>query len=226
MMLMQRYPRRGFTLIELLVVIAIIAILAAILFPVFARARENARKTNCQSNLKQIATAMLSYAQDYDEAVVPYVAYRTWDASHPPTGTWQYWYETLNPYVKNTGIFRCSSDSTQTRVTGGGGTSAYRSSYGINTYATSDACVAGSILAMASIQEPASIVFCADGTNNYHRIMNSTYTGATTSYVPPARHMDGFNAAFLDGHVKWRKYNNGGANERAPQDFRWQLTWP
>ncbi len=59
--------RRGFTLIELLVVIAIIAILAAILFPVFARARENARKANCQNNLKQIATGLLMYAQDYDE---------------------------------------------------------------------------------------------------------------------------------------------------------------
>jgi len=62
-----QHERKGFTLIELLVVIAIIAILAAILFPVFARARENARKTNCQSNLKQLGVACLAYAQDYDE---------------------------------------------------------------------------------------------------------------------------------------------------------------
>src|SRR3954447_14532228 len=63
--------RRGFTLIELLVVIAIIAILAAILFPVFARARDAARKTTCTSNIKQLGTAILMYAQDYDECLVP-----------------------------------------------------------------------------------------------------------------------------------------------------------
>ncbi|NLC58402.1 MAG: prepilin-type N-terminal cleavage/methylation domain-containing protein [Armatimonadetes bacterium] len=66
-----RRKQNGFTLIELLVVIAIIAILAAILFPVFARARENARKANCQSNLKQIATAAMMYRQDYDERWLP-----------------------------------------------------------------------------------------------------------------------------------------------------------
>jgi prepilin-type N-terminal cleavage/methylation domain-containing protein len=64
---MQKKVKRGFTLIELLVVIAIIAILAAILFPVFARARENARRASCQSNLKQIALGVFMYNQDYDE---------------------------------------------------------------------------------------------------------------------------------------------------------------
>lgn len=63
----RRIPRRGFTLIELLVVIAIIALLAAILFPVFARARENARRASCQSNLKQIGLSVVQYTQDYDE---------------------------------------------------------------------------------------------------------------------------------------------------------------
>ena len=67
----RRDRQSGFTLIELLVVIAIIAILAAILFPVFAQARENARKSNCQSNLKQIGTGILMYAQDYDEVSPP-----------------------------------------------------------------------------------------------------------------------------------------------------------
>ena len=64
--------RKGFTLIELLVVIAIIAILAAILFPVFARARENARKSNCLSNLKQLGNGMMMYVQDYDECFTGY----------------------------------------------------------------------------------------------------------------------------------------------------------
>src|SRR5688572_30226809 len=91
--------RRGFTLIELLVVIAIIAILAAILFPVFARAREAARKTSCTNNLKQIATAATMYSQDYDERVVPsYLA-------APQNGANEiYWMGLILPYTKNVGI--------------------------------------------------------------------------------------------------------------------------
>ena len=86
----------GFTLIELLVVIAIIAILAAILFPVFARARENARKANCLSNLKQLATAALAYAQDYDE-IWSSATRRGVLAAATPTPRGEYWESASNP---------------------------------------------------------------------------------------------------------------------------------
>ena len=119
---MQR--KRGFTLIELLVVIAIIAILAAILFPVFARAREAARKATCMSNLKQITLAALMYAQDYDEALPAVTALTGYCASAHPVepanryttsfgglGTLDFWQlaDVLGPYVKSLDLFDCST---------------------------------------------------------------------------------------------------------------------
>ena len=100
---MSRRMPRGFTLIELLVVIAIIAILAAILFPVFAQAREKARSATCQSNLKQIMTGVKMYCQDYDEQSPNYV----WNPVGG--GNWVTWMEMVHPYVKNTGVFLCPS---------------------------------------------------------------------------------------------------------------------
>src|SRR5688500_10748091 len=97
-------PRRAFTLIELLVVIAIIAILAAILFPVFAQARESARKASCQSNLKQLGSAFMMYIQDYDERY----PFGGWLPNS--LGTWE-WQNTIAPYVKNKGVYRCPSSS-------------------------------------------------------------------------------------------------------------------
>src|SRR3972149_1546144 len=98
---------KGFTLIELLVVIAIIAILAAILFPVFAKAREKARTASCQSNLKQIGLAVSMYKKDFDETFPPH-----WQNSVSGVGTlcddnnWRLiWAELIIPYVKNTQIF-------------------------------------------------------------------------------------------------------------------------
>ncbi len=99
--------RRGFTLIELLVVIAIIAILAAILFPVFARAREKARQASCLSNVKQITLGLLMYAQDYDGR---WVRTRT----IPGHAGWATWTAAIYPYVKNDQIYRCPSADTGT----------------------------------------------------------------------------------------------------------------
>jgi len=102
-----RASRKGFTLIELLVVIAIIAILAAILFPVFQKVRENARRTACLSNMKQIGLAFMQYNQDYDETF-PY-----------STNYGSGWAERIFPYAKSIAMFQCPDDSSPD-VTGGG----------------------------------------------------------------------------------------------------------
>ena len=116
---MQR--KRGFTLIELLVVIAIIAILAAILFPVFQKVRENARRTACLSNMKQLGLAVTQYYQDYDEKSM-----NAWD----PYGRGSGWAWQVYPYIKSTGAFKCPDDA---------GTFPRVSSYGLNANLTKQA---------------------------------------------------------------------------------------
>jgi prepilin-type N-terminal cleavage/methylation domain-containing protein len=96
-----KLTRKGFTLIKLLIVTAIIVILVAILFPVFARARENARRASCLSNMKQLGLGVMQYAQDYDEKYL--------------MGRWSSWANswavTTQPYVKSYEVFRCPNDS-------------------------------------------------------------------------------------------------------------------
>ncbi|HZO91140.1 MAG TPA: prepilin-type N-terminal cleavage/methylation domain-containing protein [Chthonomonadaceae bacterium] len=104
---MQAQPRRGFTLIELLVVIAIIAILAAILFPVFAQAREKARAASCTSNVKQLSLGAKMYAQDYDGTCMPCGA--IYPVAGHPDGSDGWWPQLLNPYVKNYQVMNCPS---------------------------------------------------------------------------------------------------------------------
>ena len=123
--------KRGFTLIELLVVIAIIAILAAILFPVFARAREKARQASCASNLKQYGLAFLMYAQDYDERLPRYRQ----GTSSPSCGV--SWQDQVEPYIRNRQIVVCPS------------TGNVNTSYGVNLYHVSPCGGAGFTLAQA-----------------------------------------------------------------------------
>jgi hypothetical protein len=139
-----RSHRNAFTLIELLVVIAIIAILAAILFPVFAQAREKARSISCLSGMKQMGTAMLMYGQDYDESLFPYrLKYPNPFQDDPRVACGStnriFWNQLLNPYTKNYDIYKCPSNK-KTWVNidplgcNAGGTGSYggQNSYGVN----------------------------------------------------------------------------------------------
>ncbi len=197
-----RNPRRAFTLIELLVVIAIIAILAAILFPVFAKAREKARQASCGSNLKQIGLGLLQYAQDYDEKVP---ANHT-GASGNWAGTGNRWYEWwfgVQPYIKNFQVFRCPSNNVN--IFNGVNYGKHGCGDSIVPGENSNAFWWGDI---AQMQTPAEAIAVADwGRGNGHRLCPHWHAGSTyVGYVHPEIHNEGSNYTFYDGHTKWLKY--------------------
>ena len=194
--------KRGFTLIELLVVIAIIAILAAILFPVFARAREKARQTSCLSNIKELGLACLMYVQDYDERFPRYGGYRSFAELSVPTGH-TYWFRVTAPYIKNAQIFSCPSYNNQRVYSGGTNGTLSDFPDGVNyTYNT----YAGNRM-LAEVQHPACWGLITEGTNNYWRIQRAPNTNHYQWHH--TRHNDGWNAVLGDGHAKWY-------NERYP----------
>ncbi len=203
--------RKGFTLIELLVVIAIIAILAAILFPVFARAREKARQTSCLSNLKQIGLGMMMYAQDWDETL-PRCAMYTAPAVVLPEGGPDYWFQQIMPYLKNTQILSCPSESFNGIQSGG--TSVTDDEYpgGVNyTYN-----LRLHQRSLGDIERPSATLMVVDGTNNYFRLR--AYDEATTNYLwDLVRHNDGWNSVLCDGSAKWFNLK-WDANSLGPAD--------
>jgi prepilin-type N-terminal cleavage/methylation domain-containing protein/prepilin-type processing-associated H-X9-DG protein len=215
--------RHGFTLIELLVVIAIIALLAAILFPVFARARENARRSSCMSNLKQMGLAMMQYVQDYDECY-PNAIRGTTDT--PPNGyqwygnNW-YWPMVLHPYYKTAQVFVCPSSS---RVdTASGQPAPFRGNYGANArvlrgagwlpirsvvvsapasvYALMDAGYL--TLSPGSVTAPSGQWNYLPGTGDLGVAATGTINSFLERDYQSGRHFGGVNVAFADGHVKW-----------------------
>lgn len=165
--------RKGFTLIELLVVIAIIAILAAILFPVFAQARESARQTGCVNNIKQLTTAWMMYAQDYDEMVVQLV--KGGATGHGAINN-QVWTGTLQPYIKSLDVLLCPSSASKTpgiHFVGDGspqfydyrmqplGMNSYLTPYWNYSYYTNNS--QSRFLAMSGIPEAARTALITDG---------------------------------------------------------------
>ena len=186
--------KSGFTLIELLVVIAIIAILAAILFPVFARARENARRASCQSNLKQIGLGIMQYSQDYDEQMVP--AYLI---NGGGTGVHIHWRTLIHPYVKSTQLFACPSNTINSTTANDCQTVLFPSGYASNTtnngWTASMPRIPGSTnVSLASFTESARSILISEIKTGDAEILASTR--------PLFGHFSQPNWLFADGHVK------------------------
>ncbi|MBQ0104976.1 MAG: DUF1559 domain-containing protein [Armatimonadetes bacterium] len=231
--------KKGFTLIELLVVIAIIAILAAILFPVFAQAREKARQTSCLSNCKQIGTGIQLYVDDYDETL-PFKAqkqgwpdYNVWkgwplqELNYQQVEGMGYgrtlytWMDCVFPYIKNLNMYVCPSLKLKSKVWPYGPVAGY----GMNNFlgSCSGNKVTG-VAVLAEIKYPSETVFVCDvavGSNSEDYI---TYTESYPKYVRNAsatgklRHNGGANFCMVDGHAKYYKDNQGPLNSG---DWAW-----
>lgn len=209
---MKKLTVRGFTLIELLVVIAIISILAAILFPVFARARENARRASCMSNMKQLALSTLMYVQDYDGAM-PIDQY----------GANENIFQMLMPYIGNAQVRFCPSAPSYT----GNLTSVNAGQYGYlmwdGSTANGWAVIAAQVGVSSGAGVPKPVLLdsiphpsrtCMLGETAFGSATNTNYVNnghgfpyfrTNGSNLVSDRHLGGSNYAYLDGHVKWVK---------------------
>ena len=206
--------QRGFTLIELLVVIAIIAILAAILFPVFAKAREKARTSSCSSNVKQLAVASVQYAQDYDER------YMMGCQGAAPSLRWR---QQIDPYIKNYQAHVCPSKSAQQYGYGasvnlcpwGAGTALSDITAPSNTSIIVDAGQCNTAIVTGSTA-PGTWAAAETGSTDWQWTCPTGWTGGGSYWAsddswgnqsrrPVGRHNDGLNVSYVDGHVKWLK---------------------
>lgn len=249
----QKTTHKAFTLIELLVVIAVIAILAAILFPVFARARENARRTSCIGNMKQIGLAVMQYSQDYDERY-PLSVWQVGDISGTtnqvqspriagtPAGTYgsgEYTFmDFLVPYVKNTQIYNCPS-YTSPYPTSASWNSA--SSYGYNTFLSGyrqggSTYPSNPPMALADVKRAAETVMMMDHPYAIHATPGAYCSISSTGFQNPTRlpyynmvfpHFEGGVVTFADGHAKWFKRGAKGPCDRVTTSSSSNLAnWP
>ncbi len=214
--------KKGFTLIELLVVIAIIGLLAAILFPVFGRARENARRSSCQSNLKQIGLAMMQYSQDFDERMVN----NSYGSDQSSNATTNYkWMDALYPYVKSEQTYTCPSDVPVTvgavtytpqyklNTTLASASASYFGSYAINAAYGNDIPTSGPGVnnggPLSAILDPAGTIWAADATlatvgatYGKYRFNFWTYTATIVpSGEPRTAHLSDFCAEISERHL-------------------------
>jgi len=186
--------KKAFTLIELLTVIGIISILAAILFPVFARARENARRASCMSNIKQIGLGIMMYEQDYDGQYL-----QTYVVSYPtPTASYATWPYLVQPYTKSTQVFNCPSytgtpyDDTNPKNES--------VSYGMNVRFDADIIKTNPL---TTILKPSETVLIGDSGGNIRLApVGHSIWPATLSVEPTYRHLDTVTIGFADGHAK------------------------
>ena len=202
--------------------------LAAILFPVFARARENARRSSCQSNLKQVALGVLQYTQDYDEDF-PLAVVSTTSPQVPPVG----WADAIQPYLKSTQIYQCPSEPTPptdnpVQPVPYVSTPSYTDYwYNCNLSAPSDTATGfNTSVSLSAAANPTLTVLNGDGSggsgayrcsgasSNGDNNTGSPSTGGSgyvTTAAVVARHLDGINLSFVDGHVKWYKANGAAS---------------
>ncbi len=197
--------RRGFTLIELLVVIAIIAILAAILFPVFARAREKAKQTSCLSNMKQLVLGAQMYVNDNDDTLFGHIQ----GAGAVPPVPYLTWAQQMYPYVNNEQLFVCPSTPNNDFFVGDGYNRDYVFGYGMNYWLTYY-YYRNYESTLSKCTRPAQTIWFTDckfyvvypAYYLYTYPTNATY-GVNGSARLDVRHNDGANVGFLDGHAKW-----------------------
>lgn len=204
---------RGFTLIELLVVIAIISILASMLMPAFARARESARKIVCASQLHQLSTALNMYVQDYD-SFYP-VAWAFWaPVSEPPGPTEPNLKTCIQPYVKNDEVWWCRSWEGMYGRNAWGNAQGSNYDFIVPTTGTQEvigaprsASFPGSVWSEASLQMPTSypLLFCG---SHWTRALNA-HSGVSDGAFFSGRGVGGTNIVYADGHAKWEAFDLG-----------------
>jgi len=221
---MIRHARPGFTLIELLVVIAIIAILASILFPVFARARAKGRDAVCISNLKQLALMMEMYVQDNDE-------FFPLQSNTNDIEDW--WYQRVMPYVKNKQVFVCPNDHrTRDEMSNVGyiidPTKAWPLSYGYNGLLYHYDLATASDYTNLVVLGDCNDIPCFAFETSYpvaHVLTDNRWRLHQIGGVSRPRHGEGANLSFLDGHVKWFPKDKCWSSDGHPGNHENDITW-